>query len=77
MAYTTEHLRSAGHAPSDYYHSAKEWVLTQYRAYRHHRELVHAEAQLRGFSDQLLADVGLSRGEIHDAVWNGRTTHRR
>ncbi len=77
MAYTSGHAHSTGHASGDFFHSAWVWIVTPVNEFRHRRELARAEAELCGFSDALLSDIGLSRSEIHDAVWNGRNTYRR
>lgn len=75
MAYTSGHVYT--HTSSDLFHSSWDWIVHQFKTFRHRRQLARAEAELRGFSDELLSDIGLSRGEIHDAVWNGRSIYRR
>ena len=77
MAYTSGQTHTIGHGAGDVFHSTWNWIATHINDYRYRRELVRAEAELRGFSDALLSDIGLSRGEIHDAVWNGRNISRR
>lgn len=77
MAFTSGQIHGTGHAAGDFTHSSWEWIVTHFQDFRHRRQMAQAEAELRGFSDQLLNDIGLSRGEIHDAVWNGRNTSRR
>ncbi len=76
MAFITERIHNHGRSAGDYFLSAREWIATHYAEYRLRRELAQAEAELRAFSDAALADIGLSRGEIHDAVWYGRKSHR-
>lgn len=77
MAYTSEQIHTSGHSTGSFFNSSLDWFASQINEFRHRRELGRAEAELQAFPDQLLNDIGLSRGEIHEAVWNGRDAYRR
>lgn len=70
MAYTTHNSRVATGTwgPIETFgRTISEWV----RRYLRYREFVRAEAELNALSDRNLADVGLTRTQIHDRVWAG------
>lgn len=72
MAYITTH--STGHFSfNDLFGSIGNLVSRGLAAYRRHREVVRAEAELRQLDDHELADIGLSRGDIAYAVRYGVT----
>ncbi len=70
MAYIT--TQSTGHFSfNDLFRSAGHLASRGLAAYRRHRELARAEAELRQLDDHELADIGLSRADISHAVRYG------
>ena len=72
MAYTAGIIHPRPETVSNVFHSVSDAVRNLAAAYTRHRELQRAEAELRGLSDQALADIGVSRCDIHNVVRTGR-----
>ncbi len=72
MAYTAGIIHPRPERVSNVFHSIPDMAKNLVAAYIRHRELKRAEAELRGMSSQALADIGISRCDIHNAVRTGR-----
>ncbi len=72
MAYTAGIIHPRPETVSNVFRRISDQAHRLVSAYVHQRKLLRAEAELRGLSDQALADIGVSRSEIHAAVRTGR-----
>ena len=72
MAYTAGIIHPRPETVSNLYDQVADTVHHFISAFIQRRKFLKAEAELRGLSDQALADIGVSRSEIHTVVRTGR-----
>ncbi len=72
MAYTAGIIHPRPETVSNVFHSISDPLRNLAASYIKHRELRRAEAELRAMSNHALADIGISRCDIHNAVRTGR-----
>ncbi len=72
MAYTAGIIHPRPETVSSVYFKVSDKIHQLVTAFFQHRKFLQAEAELRGLSDQALADIGICRSEIHTVVRTGR-----
>jgi len=72
MAYTAGIIHPHPETVSNVYFRVTDKIHRLVSSFIEHRKFLKAEVELRGLSDQALADIGVSRSEIHTVVRTGR-----